>query len=91
MLSLKIAACVALFTRNDWNITGPILHVFFSTVCDDNCKEVILDPESELLVCTISGHCFDRLLLPSDAEADAVSFYELNTPPPPFTNIGFIL
>ncbi|XP_010535996.1 PREDICTED: F-box protein SKIP31 isoform X2 [Tarenaya hassleriana] len=40
-------------------------------VCDDNCKEVILDPESELLVCTISGHCFDRLLLPSDAEADA--------------------
>ncbi|KAD0195986.1 hypothetical protein E3N88_44651 [Mikania micrantha] len=35
-------------------------------VCDDTCKEVVLDPENELLVCTISGHCFDRLLSPSE-------------------------
>ncbi|KAK8510095.1 hypothetical protein V6N13_103694 [Hibiscus sabdariffa] len=37
-------------------------------VCDDACREVILDPNSELLVCTISGHCFDRLLSPSEME-----------------------
>ncbi|KAI3792890.1 hypothetical protein L2E82_06781 [Cichorium intybus] len=35
-------------------------------VCDDTCKDVVLDPENELLVCTISGHCFDRLLSPSE-------------------------
>jgi hypothetical protein len=39
-------------------------------VCDDTCKEVILDPTNELLVCTISGHCFDRLLCPSEIEPD---------------------
>lgn len=32
-----------------------------------------MDPTSELLVCTISGHCFDRLLLPAEAESDTVS------------------
>lgn len=35
-------------------------------MCDDTCKEVVLDPDNELLVCTISGHCFDRLLSPSE-------------------------
>ncbi|VFQ62488.1 unnamed protein product [Cuscuta campestris] len=40
-------------------------------VCDDACKEVVLDPTNELLVCTISGHCFDRMLSPSEIEADA--------------------
>ncbi|XVE65416.1 hypothetical protein DITRI_Ditri07aG0178500 [Diplodiscus trichospermus] len=39
-------------------------------VCDDTCREVILDPNNELLVCTISGHCFDRLLSPSEMEQD---------------------
>ncbi|KAK6263426.1 hypothetical protein QUC31_009242 [Theobroma cacao] len=39
-------------------------------VCDDTCREVILDPTNELLVCTISGHCFDRLLSPSEMELD---------------------
>lgn len=39
-------------------------------VCDENCREVLLDPNSEILVCTISGHCFDRLLLPADMEGD---------------------
>jgi hypothetical protein len=42
-------------------------------VCDDACKEVVMDPTNELLVCTISGHCFDRLLSPSEMEPDAVS------------------
>lgn len=39
-------------------------------VCDDTCKEVVLDPSNELLVCTISGHCFDRLLSPAEMEPD---------------------
>ncbi|KZV31492.1 hypothetical protein F511_07343 [Dorcoceras hygrometricum] len=40
-------------------------------VCDDTCKEVVMDPTDELLVCTISGRCFDRLLSPSEMEYDA--------------------
>jgi hypothetical protein len=32
-----------------------------------------MDPTNELLVCTISGHCFDRWLLPSEMEPDPVS------------------
>ncbi|XVE99975.1 hypothetical protein REPUB_Repub03eG0246300 [Reevesia pubescens] len=40
------------------------------TVCDDTYQEVVLDPNNELLVCTISGHCFDRLLSPSEMELD---------------------
>ncbi|KAL5181130.1 F-box protein SKIP31 [Glycine soja] len=39
-------------------------------VCDDTCREVVMDPTNELLVCTISGHCFDRLLSPSEMEPD---------------------
>ncbi|XP_051151634.1 F-box protein SKIP31 [Andrographis paniculata] len=35
-------------------------------VCDDTCKEIIMDPTNELLVCTISGRCFDRLLSPAE-------------------------
>ncbi|KAL1834694.1 F-box protein SKIP31 [Daucus carota subsp. sativus] len=35
-------------------------------VCDDNCKDASVDPANGLLVCTISGHCFDRLMSPSD-------------------------
>lgn len=30
-----------------------------------------MDPANELLVCTISGHCFDRLLSPLEMEPDA--------------------
>ncbi|MED6182395.1 hypothetical protein PIB30_028139 [Stylosanthes scabra] len=41
-------------------------------VCDDTCREVIMDPTNELLVCTISGHCFDRFLSPSEMEPDTV-------------------
>ncbi|KAK2990395.1 hypothetical protein RJ640_024594 [Escallonia rubra] len=39
-------------------------------VCDDTCREVVLDPRNELLVCTISGHCFDRLLSPAEIDPD---------------------
>ncbi|PHU28947.1 F-box protein SKIP31 [Capsicum chinense] len=39
-------------------------------VCDDTCKEVVSDPVNGLLVCTISGHCFDRMLSPSEMELD---------------------
>lgn len=51
-----------------WNLIFPSLFV----VCDDTCKEVIMDPTNELLVCTISGRCFDRLLSPAEMEPDAV-------------------
>lgn len=44
-----------------------------SAVCDDTCREAVLDPTNELLVCTISGHCFDRLLSPAEMEPDPVS------------------
>ncbi|KAK6781652.1 hypothetical protein RDI58_019448 [Solanum bulbocastanum] len=40
-------------------------------VCDDTCKEVVPDPTNGLLVCTISGHCFDSMLLsPDEMEPD---------------------
>ncbi|KAL3500166.1 hypothetical protein ACH5RR_039259 [Cinchona calisaya] len=39
-------------------------------VCDDACKEIVADPANELLVCTISGRCFDRLLSPAEMEPD---------------------
>ncbi|XP_047974866.1 F-box protein SKIP31 isoform X1 [Salvia hispanica] len=39
-------------------------------VCDDTCKDVIMDPTNELLVCTISGRCFDRLISPDEMEPD---------------------
>lgn len=39
-------------------------------VCDDTCREVVTDPINGLLVCTISGHCFDRMLSPSEMELD---------------------
>lgn len=51
------------------NICG--IYLVFA-VCDDTCKEVVLDPENELLVCTISGHCFDRLLSPCEIAGDMV-------------------
>lgn len=31
-----------------------------------------MDPTNELLVCTISGRCFDHLLSPAEMEPDAV-------------------
>ncbi|KAI4327895.1 hypothetical protein L6164_020306 [Bauhinia variegata] len=40
-------------------------------VCDDTCREVVMDPTNMLLVCTISGHCFDRLLSIEEMEPDA--------------------
>ncbi|KAL6348339.1 hypothetical protein AAG906_005640 [Vitis piasezkii] len=38
-------------------------------VCDDTCREVVMDTANDIVVCTISGHCFDRLLV-SDEEPD---------------------
>ncbi|KAL6008633.1 hypothetical protein ACLOJK_034147 [Asimina triloba] len=39
-------------------------------VCDETCREAVFDPSDGHLVCTISGHCFDRLLSPSEEETD---------------------
>lgn len=49
-----------------------LCYLFASAVCDDTCKEVVLDPEYELPVCRISGHCFDRLLSPCEIAEDTV-------------------
>ncbi|KAL5199523.1 hypothetical protein ABZP36_020726 [Zizania latifolia] len=35
-------------------------------VCDDACRDFVLDQSSGLLLCTISGHCFERWLCPDD-------------------------
>ncbi|KAL8101715.1 hypothetical protein AgCh_033562 [Apium graveolens] len=35
-------------------------------VCDDTCKDASADLTNGLLVCTISGHCFERLMSPTD-------------------------
>ncbi|CAN6582382.1 unnamed protein product [Malus baccata var. baccata] len=45
----------------------------YPKICDDNCREVVMDPANELWVCTISRHCFDRLLSPEEMESDVVS------------------
>ncbi|CAL5336363.1 unnamed protein product [Camellia sinensis] len=45
---------------------------FGETFCDDTYREVVLDPTNELLVCTISGHCFDRFLSPAEMEPDTI-------------------
>lgn len=53
-----------------------VVTLFLFPVCDDTCREVVMDPSNELLVCTISGHCFDRLLSPGEMEeGDTVSFH----------------
>lgn len=42
-------------------------------VCDDTCREVAMDPKDGILVCKISGHCFERLMSPDELEPDPVS------------------
>ncbi|CAM6108221.1 unnamed protein product [Calypogeia fissa] len=42
-------------------------------VCDDTCRETILDPSNELLVCTVSGRCFDRWLDGDDEDESTPS------------------
>ncbi|KAJ7554098.1 hypothetical protein O6H91_06G124600 [Diphasiastrum complanatum] len=39
-------------------------------VCDDTCREIVLDPSNDLLVCTVSGRCFDRWLSPAEEETE---------------------
>lgn len=39
-------------------------------VCDDACREIVMDPTDEILVCKISGHCFDRLLSAAEMDPD---------------------
>lgn len=41
-------------------------------VCDETCRDAVLDQYSGLLVCTVSGQCFDRWLAPEE-ESDTVS------------------
>ncbi|GAQ85376.1 hypothetical protein KFL_002320100 [Klebsormidium nitens] len=37
-------------------------------VCDETCREMVSDPASDLLVCGISGRCFDRWVTPAEEE-----------------------
>lgn len=53
---------------------------FHFSVCDDACREFVLDQTSGLLLCTISGHCFERWLCPDD-EWDTYDTVSLNTRP----------
>lgn len=58
-------------------------------VCDDTCREVVLDQSSGTLVCTISGHCFDRWLSPDEeTDTDAVCTLQLHPPPPPTPSLS---
>lgn len=50
-------------------------------VCDDTCRETILDPSNDLLVCTISGRCFDRWLSPAEEEAGSGNQQDSNVVP----------
>jgi len=57
-------------------------------VCDDTCREAVMDPTNELLVCTISGHCFDRLLSPAEMEPDAEQLGGVTDEAEPFMGSG---
>lgn len=39
-------------------------------VCDESCREQVLDPENEMLVCAISGRCFERWLSPQEEDEE---------------------
>ncbi|KAK9825568.1 hypothetical protein WJX74_006727 [Apatococcus lobatus] len=39
-------------------------------VCDENCKERLIDRQSHLPVCPLSGRCFDRLMTEEEEEED---------------------
>ena len=45
-------------------------------VCDDTCKELIT-PEDPLLVCTITGRCFDRVVSLSETDGETVSRFDI--------------
>ncbi|KAH7281168.1 hypothetical protein KP509_36G033500 [Ceratopteris richardii] len=47
-------------------------------VCDDACRETVLDPSNDLLVCTISGRCFDRWLS-AEEEDDATDYHKMES------------
>lgn len=40
-------------------------------VCDDTCRETALDPDSGLLVCSVSGRCFDHYWIATTEEDDS--------------------
>ncbi|MCO5567134.1 hypothetical protein L7F22_020820 [Adiantum nelumboides] len=47
-------------------------------VCDDTCRETVLDPSNDLLVCTISGRCFDRWLS-AEEEEDGAGYQQMES------------
>ncbi|KAM5565302.1 hypothetical protein ABKV19_019365 [Rosa sericea] len=58
-------------------------------VCDEFCREAVMDPSNMLWVCRISGHCFDNVLSPQEVESDAEQQQEDPTDEPePFMGSG---
>lgn len=43
------------------------------SVCDDTCREMAVDAKDGIMVCKISGRCFEMLMSPDELEPDPVS------------------
>lgn len=41
-------------------------------VCGDSCGATVVDPQTELLVCAVSGRCFDRIIDEREDKGDEV-------------------
>lgn len=64
VVSMVIYISSLLFT---YNLHSPEMFGFLLfSVCDEACREFVLDQSSGMLLCTISGHCFERWLCPDD-------------------------
>lgn len=61
-----------------YNILACFVGPCFIAVCDDTCRETILDPSNDLLVCTISGRCFDRWLSAEEEEGAVCVIVEIS-------------
>lgn len=72
ILCVYTNANLSLVIRRFWSLMDYFC-VFAFPVCDDTCREAVMDHTNELLVCTISGHCFDMVLSPAEMEPDPVS------------------
>ncbi|XP_050366669.1 F-box protein SKIP31 isoform X2 [Argentina anserina] len=58
-------------------------------VCDEFCREAVMDPANMLWVCQISGHCFDNVMSPQEGESDSEQQQEDPTDEPePFMGSG---
>lgn len=47
-------------------------------VCGDNCGATVVDPQTELLVCAVSGRCFDRIIDEREDKGDEVGSWRMD-------------